>query len=596
MSTPPAFDWRNPDYGPVHAERSARLAYVADPELRAMMLQLYTADPIACIQHWAWSHDPRGPERGQPATFPLVLFPAQEGLLAFILDRLAAREPGLIEKSRDCGASVLVMALAAVLCMYRPGTIVTVGSRKEDSLDRVGDPTTLLAKARFFLEHLPPQIVTAWTSAHLRITFANGSAIVGEAGDNIGRGGRSTLAILDESGHLEHPKLVDAALASNTDCRIDVSTPRGMANSFAEKRHSGRYPVYTLPWTKDPRKDAAWYAKQLELLDPVTVAQEIDLSYTASAEALIIPAAWARAAVDAHLKLGIQPSGIRSGSLDVADEGRDRNAFAARHGVVVNNLQTWSGAGSDLYATAERAIRLCDAWGLESWSFDSDGLGAGIRGDAERINERRRGEGYRVYRCEPFRASAAVEDPERTVEGTATRAKDYFANRKAQGWFELRRRFSETYRALNGAEDVDPDDCISLSSGIGKELDRLLVELSMPQWKQSAAGKVLVDKAPDGVSSPNAADAVMALLCSRRRGLRISDDALVCADAYGDIGLDWVPLPRARKLPARRVEAKREMETCTTCGGTGRFGFDRETFVERTCYSCDGERFVPKRH
>ena len=54
---------------------------------------------------------------------------------------------------------------------------------------------------------------------------ANDATIIGEAGDNIGRGGRCSLFFVDEAAYLEHPALIEAALTATTDVRIDISTP-----------------------------------------------------------------------------------------------------------------------------------------------------------------------------------------------------------------------------------------------------------------------------------------------------------------------------------------------------------------------------------
>lgn len=97
----------------------------------------------------------------------------------------------------------------------------------------------------------------------------------------------------------------------------------------------------------DPRKDDEWYRKECEKIDnPIIVAQELDLNYQASAEGILIPSEWVQAAVDAHIKLGIQPSGQRLGAMDVADEGRDKNACSLRYGFLLNDVQEWSGGGT----------------------------------------------------------------------------------------------------------------------------------------------------------------------------------------------------------------------------------------------------------
>jgi hypothetical protein len=87
----------------------------------------------------------------------------------------------------------------------------------------------------------------------------------------------STLAAShSDAAHLERLQLIEASLANNTDCRIDVSSVSGMANSFAEKRHPSRVKVFTFHWRDDPRKGEEWYARQKATLDPVTLAAEVD--------------------------------------------------------------------------------------------------------------------------------------------------------------------------------------------------------------------------------------------------------------------------------------------------------------------------------
>ena len=87
--------------------------------------------------------------------------------------------------------------------------------------------------------------------------------------------------------------------------------------------------------------------------------------------------------------------------------------------------------------------------------------------------------------------------------------KDYFKNRKAQGWFYLRMRFLATFRAVTTGEM--PDDLsllISLSSKLPL-LHRLKAELTQPTYIQGPTGHIIINKAPDAAKSPNLADAVM---------------------------------------------------------------------------------------
>jgi phage terminase large subunit len=101
----------------------------------------------------------------------------------------------------------------------------------------------------------------------------------------------------------------------------------------------------------------------------------------------------------------------------------------------------------------------------------------------------------------------------------ARRNEDMFANAKAQAWWALRDRFLETFKASRG-EPYDPDAIISLFPGI-EELRELKSELSQVTYTYNAAGKVLVNKAPDGHASPNRADSVMIAFAPVSRGFEI---------------------------------------------------------------------------
>jgi phage terminase large subunit len=181
--------------------------------------------------------------------------------------------------------------------------------------------------------------------------------------------------------------------------------------------------------------------------------------------------------------------------------------FAARHGVHLYGLQSWSGKASDIYASVVRAFALADQYGTEFVYFDGDGLGAGARGDARTINEARRSDDRRRIHFEMFRGSSAPPDPEGEMVPGRKNA-DFFANAKAAGWWHLRTLFQNTYRAVVDGLKVDPDKIISIDPQL-PELTQLLQQLSQPTYSLNNAGKVIVDKKPDGTPSPDRADAVM---------------------------------------------------------------------------------------
>lgn len=540
--TPPelAFDWKNPDYTAIFLARMKRLEFLrANPAMFPQIRAYYRENPADFINDWGVTFDPRNVERGLPAIVPFLLFPKQRAWVEWLVERWKSQEPGLSDKSRDMGLSWLAVSAASTLCLFYENMAVGFGSRKEEYVDKLGSPKSLFYKARMFLKYLPPEFLGGYVekrdAPHMRIQFpGTGSIISGEAGDNIGRGDRSAIYFVDEAAFLERPLLVDAALSQTTNCRIDISSANGMGNPFAQKRHAGKIKVFTLHWRDDPRKDQAWYDKQVAEIDnPVIVAQELDINYAASATGVLIPNEWVQAAIGADKKLGLEVRGRAFGALDVADEGVDLNAFCRRLGILVQDVQAWSGKGSDIMETVVRAFALADEGGLDTFYFDADGLGAGVRGDARVVNEARKEAGRRELKVEPFRGSGAVYKPDSaiptaqpTTSGRDKNARtngDYFQNAKAQGWWELRVRFLRTYRAVQavaagGVNPYDPDDLISLAPDM-PELTKLTQELSQPTYSLNTAGKVCIDKAPEGTRSPNHGDAVMIAFAPRRRGL-----------------------------------------------------------------------------
>ena len=521
MPSDSLIDFKNPDYPKIFKKRIDALNRLraSSPKKIQELKDYYKENPAAFINDWGCTSDPRNAERGLSNYMPFILFPKQEEWVTWFMERWKNQEPGIVDKSREMGMSWLTIAVSVTLCLFNDGLIVGFGSRKEEYVDKKGDPKSLLFKAREFLKNVPEEFRKGYDerkhAPYMRIEFPDtGSVIAGESGDGIGRGARTSFYFVDEPAWMPRPELIDASLSQTTNCRIDVSTPRGLNNPFARKRFSGNINVFSFHWREDPRKDDAWYAKQCKDIDnPVVIAQEIDLDYSASIEGILIPSEWVQASVDAHIKLGIKPSGIRKGGLDIADEGRDKNAYCGRHGILLDYLEIWSGKGKDIYDTVEHAFTLADVLDYSTINYDADGLGASARGDARTINEKRE---HKIDFM-PFHGSGEVIDKEgdpfkRENDGKTREIKrtngDFFKNFKAQAWWAIRYRFLVTYRAVVKGMPFDPTEIISISSSINN-LSTLLSEFSQPTIREDDTGKIFIDKLGEGARSPNAADSAM---------------------------------------------------------------------------------------
>lgn len=378
------FDWRNPDYAPIWTSRIERLKKLrSDPSLIAGVKSFYAEHPVEFITDWMCTFDPRNVERGIEAVTPFLLFPKQAEFVEWAVKRWKSREPGLVEKSRDAGVSWLCVAIGTWMWLFKPGVVIGYGSRKEEYVDKLGDPKSLFWKIRETVRLLPRELQPEGFNMKVHAPYMriqnpeNGSTIVGESGDNIGRGNRTSIYFVDEAAFLERPDAVDAALSQTTNCRIDVSTPNGAGNPFYRKRHSGRVSVFVFDWRDDPRKDQAWYDKQCRELDPVVVAQEIDRDYTASVSNAWIAGDLVRACMQRGVA-DVQAIGPLQIGVDVARFGDDKSCITFRKGRVVYPQINFGQC--DVVDVAGRVSEAIRSWGEKpsQIAVDTIGIGSGV--------------------------------------------------------------------------------------------------------------------------------------------------------------------------------------------------------------------------
>jgi hypothetical protein len=380
----PDFDWKSPDYEKVFSVRVERMHRMREqPEIVARLHDFYAAHPADFINDWGMTFDPRLAEKGLRTVVPFVLFPKQREFIDWCLQRWLQRQDGVVEKSRDAGVSWLCVAFAAWMMLFKQGTVVGFGSRKEDYVDQIGNPASLFWKVREFINLLPAEFQPKNWDATKDAPFMKiqnretGSFITGEAGDNIGRGNRTSIYFVDEAAFLERPEQADAALSQTSNCRIYVSTPNGAGNPFYRKAHDGKTPKFIFDWRDDPRKDEEWYDMQKQKLDPVVLAQEVDRSYTASVANAFIPGELAQAA-SRKGPADIMAHGPVIMGIDVARFGNDKTCFTFRQGrVCLRQIVIASMDVVDVAGRAKDEIR-AQLGDIAQIAVDTIGLGAGV--------------------------------------------------------------------------------------------------------------------------------------------------------------------------------------------------------------------------
>jgi len=525
-------DYRNPDYTPIFAARARLLKKIrSDPALLTALKVHYATNPWDFVSDWGMTFDPRNIEKDLIPSMPFVLWEKQRDYLHWLYDKWRSGERGLAEKSRDCGVTWLSVGFAVSMWCFVPGFTTGFGSRKEELVDKRGDSKSIFEKVRFFIENIPiefmpPSYDPRTCSAHMRIVNPDTeAAIIGECGDEIGRGGRTSIYLVDEAAFIEHQDKVDAALSQNTNCQVDISTPNGNGNAFYKKRQrfNGTSRIFIFDWRDDPRKDDAWYAKQQAEQDEVVVAQEIDRDYNASSEDAFIPAKWVSACIDAHKVLGFSPVGIRASFFDPADVG-DAKAMVNRYGSVV--MEAKQKKKGDITDAIPWAFDTADSFRADVLGYDGDGMGSPTMKLAlqHRAAGRMRIEAYHGS-GEKFEGEAKYGGGDPKDDQLKTND-DTFVNYRAQTWTWLRDRCHNTYDAVNLAKsgkmiNVDPETLFSISTECEDWAD-LQAELSRPKRIFTPNGKIKVEAKEAmrarGVDSPNLGDA-----CVGAMSLRVPD-------------------------------------------------------------------------
>lgn len=548
-----------PDYVAVYAWRQKKLlemrASPIDPATGKRLLVLgaleyYRTHPVEFINHWCDTFDPRNAaDPTKLTTMPMVLFPRQIELVDYLLALVTGNANGLIEKSRDMGATWVACAFSVWLLLFMPGAAVGWGSRTAAMVDELGDPKSIFEKIRQCIRGLPREFLPDGFDLNKHMTRmrvlnpANGASIVGEIGDNIGRGGRTLIYFKDESAHYEHPELIEAALGNNTNVQVDISSVNGLGNVFHRKRDAGivwqpggalvrnRYNVFIMAWDENPLHTQEWYDNQREEKESAGLLhvflQEVERDYSGSVSGVIIPQKFVLPCVDAHLVIPGMEDGKWIGAYDPADEGGDLHAHGARKGVVLKLSDMWGegDVGQGTRRTIAALRKLSPSMEVE---YDSVGVGAGVKSEVNRLvalpdtDPEKMPSGMKWI---AWNAGAKVLNPdEPIIEGArpgerVALNKDQYANLKAQAWWAMRVRCEKTAKAVEavkaGLPCPYPVDhlCSFDSSTISPAiLAQLKKEMSQAVRKKDIVStKMTVDKKPSGTKSPNLADKTVML-------------------------------------------------------------------------------------
>ena len=171
----------------------------ADRDLLAGALLQYAQSPADFISDCVYLYEPRHANVGEPVQLPVRAVPTAArvhrvaALAVHHEDLGAGREVTRQRRHVDelppspcgCGCSI-------------PAPRWASASRKEILVDRAGDLQSIFEKTRSIVRNLPHYLKPKGFKEHTHSNYmrllnpANDATIIGEAGDNIGRGGRTS--------------------------------------------------------------------------------------------------------------------------------------------------------------------------------------------------------------------------------------------------------------------------------------------------------------------------------------------------------------------------------------------------------------------
>lgn len=502
------------------------------------------ADDFLYWLHWyGWTYDPRNPLENPPlpSTLPFDLCPRQVEMYEWMEQMLSLRKDGCIKKSRGIGFTWEVGALALHKWLFVPGFKTTFGSRKATEVDQIGSPDGFFEKLRLMYGALPHWMMPRGFLPYehdkqcLLVNPANNNTIRGEIGDQMGRGGRSTLYIIDEAAQIQRADRVDAATSANSNVRFWGSTinPQNENNLFQRKYSA--FPadrVFRFHYSEHPIWTAARIANKKADVSPEIWATEFEIDDSYIAEDICIPAAWVQSATklfelcmqrylqggEDRYKFKIEPriEGVAGGDVG---GGKAMSVIIARFGPIICRPKAWS--DPDTTDTALKMLDYCAETRLpprednyqpriKYLRYDSVAIGQGVASTMKRNP-----------RPNLVTTGVNVGNPASDVRWPdGERAHEKFHNTKAEGWWTARERFKKTYEMVlwmadpnqPGAKCHPVDELAALPDDPRDvHLAKLITQLSQVKWFRRENGKIIMESkeqlAKRGVSSPDYADA-----------------------------------------------------------------------------------------
>ena len=228
-------------------------------------------DILFWVNTFVFGYDPRLAGAKEYPTTPFITSEFQDPLILGMQRALGLEDIG-IEKSRDLGASWMILLTFLHAWLFRENLSFALVSRKEDLVDKTDDPDCLMWKLDWVLRHMPGFLVPSFSRQKLTLanldngcTFNGGSTT-----SDVLRGGRKTAAMFDEFAAVTEGEEILPSSQHTTKSRFVNSTPKGAAGAYYDFMQNVRN-KFTLHWSQHPEKNRGLYTSmsgKVKILDP----------------------------------------------------------------------------------------------------------------------------------------------------------------------------------------------------------------------------------------------------------------------------------------------------------------------------------------
>lgn len=245
---------------------------------RAMQLALIDAcknDLLFFVCVFVWQVNPK--KKGAEARpGPFISFPFQDPAFLWILSHIERGRDCLLEKSRQMGASWMIIIVFVWLFLFHGWQTLLFISRNEKAVEDES-PNSLFWKIDFILRHLPNWMKPPAKKFKRRKLFygndQTNSSIFGEASTGQANvGGNTTAMGIDEYSQIKEDYEVLHRTSDSTNCRIFNGTHLGLDTAFYELSTRVDMDKLVLHWSQHPDYSPGLYRMnlgtgQVEVLD-----------------------------------------------------------------------------------------------------------------------------------------------------------------------------------------------------------------------------------------------------------------------------------------------------------------------------------------